>query len=82
VPIIANTTAQPLTTAEQLKPELADQICNGIQWQRSIEYMIANGVSTFVEIGPGKVLSGLIRRINKNVTTLNLGDAEAISNLS
>lgn len=56
VPIIANTTAQPLTTAEQVKTELIRQLCNGVQWQRSIEYMLDNGVSTFIEIGPGKVL--------------------------
>ncbi len=81
VPIIANTTAQPLTTAEQVKAELITQLCHGIQWQRSIEYMVDAGVSTFIEIGPGKVLSGLIKRINKNVNTLNIGDAEAIKSL-
>jgi len=81
IPIIANTTAQPLTTGEQVEAELLRQLCNGIQWQRSIEYMVDNGVSTFVEIGAGKVLSGLIRRINKNVKTLNIGDAAAIRSL-
>jgi [acyl-carrier-protein] S-malonyltransferase len=81
IPIIANTTAQPLTTAEQVKLELTDQLCNSIQWQRSIEYMVNDGVSTFVEIGPGRVLSGLIKRINRDVTTRNIGDAEAIKNL-
>jgi len=82
VPVIANTTAQPLTTAEQVKAELIEQLCNGIQWQRSIEYMVNDGVSTFIEIGPGKVLSGLIKRINKDVNTLNIGDAEAIRSLT
>ena len=82
VPIIANTTAQPLTTAEQVKAELTAQLCNGIQWQRSVEYMVDNGVSTFIEIGPGKVLSGLIKRIDKNVNTLNLSDAETIRRLN
>ncbi len=82
VPIIANTTAQPLTTAEQVKAELITQLCNGIQWQRSIEYMVDDGVSTFIEIGPGKVLTGLIRRINKNVNTLNVGDVQAVKNLT
>jgi len=81
VPIIANTTAQPITGAEEVKVELLRQLCNGIQWQRSIEYMIDNGVSTFIEIGPGKVLSGLTKRIDKNVTNLNLGDAKAIENI-
>ena len=80
-PIIANTTAQPITTAELIKEELLRQLCNGIQWQRSIEYMIEDGVSTFIEIGPGKVLSGLIKRINKDVETLNIGDVPTIKNL-
>ncbi|MFC1897538.1 ACP S-malonyltransferase [Chloroflexota bacterium] len=81
IPIIANTTAQPITTAEQVKVELLNQLCNGVQWQRSVEYMINNGVSTFIEIGPGKVLSGLIRRINKDTETLNIGDTEAIKSI-
>ena len=81
VPIIANTTAQPLTTGEQLKEELLRQLCNSVQWQRSVECMIDNGVSRFIEIGPGKVLTGLIRRINRDVETLNIGDAEAVKQL-
>ena len=80
IPIIANTTAQSITTAEQVKVELLNQLCNGIQWQRSVEYMINDGVSTFIEIGPGKVLSGLIRRINKDANTLNIGDTKDIKN--
>ena len=82
IPIIANTTAQPLTTAEMLKEELIRQLCNGIQWQRSIEYMISNGVSTFIEIGPGEVLTGLTRRINRDVETLNIGDADAVKGIA
>ncbi len=78
VPIIANTTAEPLTTAEAVKEELIRQLCHCVQWQRSIEYMIAEGVATFIEIGPGKVLTGLIRRINKEVRTVNIGDAQAV----
>ncbi|MFQ6122968.1 MAG: ACP S-malonyltransferase [Dehalococcoidales bacterium] len=81
VPIIGNTTAQPLTTAEAVKAELLRQLCNCVQWQRSIEYMANEGVTTFIEIGPGKVLTGLIKRINKEVETINIGDAEAIKNL-
>jgi len=78
IPIIANTTAQPITTAEEVKAELLGQLCNCVQWQRSVEYMINDGVSTSIEIGPGKVLTGLIKRINKSVKTLNIGDAQAV----
>ncbi|MAG15232.1 MAG: [acyl-carrier-protein] S-malonyltransferase [Dehalococcoidales bacterium] len=81
IPAIANTTARPLTTTESVKAELLSQLCNCVQWQRSIEYMITQGVSTFIEIGPGKVLTGLIRRINKKVRTLNIGDAEAVRSI-
>jgi [acyl-carrier-protein] S-malonyltransferase len=82
IPIVANTSAQPLTTTEAVKAELIQQLCHCVQWQRSIEYMIGAGVSTFIEIGPGKVLSGLIKRINKEVRTINLGDAQAITDLT
>lgn len=72
IPIIANTTARPVTTADQVKRELVMQLCNCVLWQRSVEYMIEAGVSTFVELGPGQVLSGLIRRINHKVNTTNI----------
>jgi [acyl-carrier-protein] S-malonyltransferase len=81
IPIIGNTAAQPLTTAESIKEELLRQLCNCIQWQRSVEYMVGDGVSTFIELGPGKVLAGLIKRIDKNVKILNIGDADAIKNI-
>jgi len=82
IPIIGNTTAQPLTTAESVKAELLRQLCNCVQWQRSIEYMVDEGVSTFIEIGPGKVLSGLIKRINRDVKTVNIGDVPAVREFS
>ena len=82
VPIIGNTTAQPLTTAEAIKQELLEQLCNCIQWQRSVEYMVGDGVSTFIELGPGKVLAGLIKRIDKGVKIVNIGDAEAVKSIT
>jgi len=81
-PIIGNTIAQPLATAAAVKEELLYQLCNCIQWQSSVEYMIAQGVSTFIEIGPGRVLAGLIKRIDRNVKILNIGDAESVRNFS
>lgn len=81
IPIIANTSAQPLTTAGEIKDELMRQLCNTVQWQRSVEYMINNGISTFIEIGAGNVLTGLIKRINKNVKTSNISLAGELNNI-
>ena len=77
-PIVANSTAQAITSAEAIKRELLEQFRRPVLWQRSVEYMIENGVTTFVEIGPGRVLTALIRRIDGNANTKNLGDAPSI----
>ncbi|MFC1971959.1 ACP S-malonyltransferase [Chloroflexota bacterium] len=77
IPIIANTTAEPLNMAEEIKEELLRQLCNCVRWQQSVENMIGGGVATFIEIGPGKVLTGLIKRIDRTVNISNIGDAEA-----
>jgi len=81
VPIVVNSTAQPVTTAEGVKEELLRQLCNCVQWQPSVEYMVGEGVSTFIEIGPGQVLSGLIKRISNKVQVLNVSDPESIKAL-
>jgi [acyl-carrier-protein] S-malonyltransferase len=81
IPVIANCTAVPLTTGIEVKMELRHQLTSPLQWQRTIEFMINKGVSTFIEIGPGKVLTGLIRRINREVATVNIGDLEAVRTL-
>ncbi len=81
IPIVANTSAAEITAAEDIKDELLRQLCHSVQWQRSMEYMINSGITGFMEIGPGRVLGGLMRRINRDVKTKNIGDAEAINNL-
>jgi [acyl-carrier-protein] S-malonyltransferase len=81
VPVIANTSARPLTDGRAVKEELMQQLCNSVRWQSSIQYMIEAGVTTFVEIGPGTVLSGLLKRINKDVKALNIGNAAELGNL-
>jgi len=81
VPIIANVTGQPLTDGSQIKDELLKQLCSGVQWQRSVEYMVQQGVGKFIEIGPGKVLAGLIKRISKEAEIVNIGDANAVKGL-
>lgn len=75
VPVVANVTAQPLTAATAIKEELANQMLSCVQWRRSVENMVASGVTTFFEIGHGTVLAGLIKRINANVQITNFGDA-------
>ena len=82
IPVIANTTGEPLTTAEAVKTELRDQLTNPVQWQRTIEYIYGQGVPTIIEIGPGQVLTGLIKRINKEARTSNLNTIESINTLA
>lgn len=82
VPVVGNTTAEPLTTGQQAKEELLKQLCHCVQWQRSIEYMADQGIATFVEIGPGKVLTGLIKRISESARLLNIGSVEAVKSLA
>ncbi|HYP20549.1 MAG TPA: ACP S-malonyltransferase [Chloroflexia bacterium] len=74
VPLVANITGQVLTTAEDIKRELSDQLCTPVAWVASVRQMVEGGVNTFVEIGPGQVLSGLIRRISDDVQVLKLED--------
>lgn len=82
IPIISNVTARPLTDADSIRDELVQQLRNCIQWQGSVEYMMHNGMTTFYEIGPGRVLSGLIRRINSELETSNISGAEDIAELA
>ena len=65
--LISNVTANEVLNKDQLKKLLIDQIESTVRWRESIHYMINNGVNHFIEIGPGKVLSGLVKRINKDV---------------
>jgi [acyl-carrier-protein] S-malonyltransferase len=81
IPVISNVTARPLTDADSIKKELVKQLRNCIQWQGSVEYMVHSGVTIFYEIGPGRVLSGLIRRINSELQTFNISGVEDIAHL-
>jgi [acyl-carrier-protein] S-malonyltransferase len=81
LPVVANVTALPLATAADVKAELINQLTNPVLWQRGVEFMVSQGVDTFIEIGPGKVLAGLIRRINKDVTTRNINDLATAKSL-
>ena len=66
IPYVANVTAQYVTDAESVKPLLEKQVSSSVRWQQSVEMMIADGVDTFIEIGPGKTLSGFMKKINRS----------------
>ena len=76
--IISNVTAQEESDVNKIKPLLVDQIISRVRWRESVEYMIKNGVTDFLEIGPGKVLSGLVKKINKNVRISNINSMKDI----
>jgi [acyl-carrier-protein] S-malonyltransferase len=78
VPVIANGSARPLTSARQAREELLYQLDHPVQWQRSVEHMAGAGVDTFIELGPGQVLTGLVSRIVPGARLLNIDGAAAI----
>ena len=78
VPVVANITGQILTSAEEIRRELADHILRPVQWTGSVLEMVTRGSAAFLEIGPGQVLSGLIRRISQEVAVISLNDGEIV----
>ena len=80
-PVIGNVTAQPLETADEITDELARQIRSSVQWFRTVEYLRDNGVTMFVEIGPGKVLTGLVKRTFAEAEVMNIGTLEELEEL-
>ena len=77
--IISNVTAKEETDVKKIKPLLIDQITSRVRWRESIDYMIKQGVTDFIEIGPGKVLSGLVKKISRDVKTSNINSMEDIT---
>jgi len=78
--IISNVTAKEETDVDKIRPLLIDQITSRVRWRESIDFMIKQGVASFLEIGPGKVLSGLVKKINRNVKVSNINSIEDIIN--
>jgi len=75
VPVVANVVVKPLTDPDEIAARLVEQVTGRVRWRETVEWFAANGVTTLYEIGAGKVLSGLARRINKDVATANVGTA-------
>ena len=80
LPVITNVDAQETTLASDFKSKMPRQIYSSVHWTQTIQNMIANGVDTFIEIGPGKVLAGLNKKISMDITTYNIFDKESLEN--
>lgn len=78
LPVVANATAVPNSDKEQVRQLLVTQVCAPVLWEQSVAGMVALGVTRFVELGPGKVLSGLVKRITKEVEIANIEDCAGI----
>ena len=81
-PLVGNVTARPLTKASQLRTDLQDQLTHRVRWTESIQYMVSQGVRTFIEIGNGSVLSGLLKRIDREVLTYSCGTPADLDRLT
>lgn len=77
-PLITNVGAEAILTGEEARDALIRQVCLPVRWEDSIREMVASGVSTFVEVGPGRVLSGLLRQIDRSVRCFNVEDSASL----
>lgn len=82
IPLIANADARPISTATEARAELVDHLTAGVDWVAAVERMTAAGVDTFIEVGPGRVLTGLIKRIAPDATTIPLDDPSSPERLA
>ncbi len=81
IPYVANVTAEYVRDEREVKGLLERQVSSSVRWQQSVEAMVAAGVDTFIEIGPGKTLSGFMRKINRNVKTVNIERVEDLEKI-
>ncbi len=78
IPLVANVSADYVRDAGSIKKALIDQVCGIVRWENSMKRIIGDGFDTFIEVGPGKVLSGLLKRINREVRVLNVEDKASL----
>jgi [acyl-carrier-protein] S-malonyltransferase len=78
IPVVSDISARALVSAEEIRSELARQLYSSVRWSDTVHKMVSSGVTTFVEIGPGDVLTTLIRRIDRNSQTVSIGDAASL----
>jgi len=78
VPLVTNVDASTIEKGAKVRDALVRQVSAPVRWRESVELLIQNGVDTFVEVGPGKVLSGLVRQINRDARCLNVEDTQSL----
>jgi len=78
VPVISNVNAQPHTTPDQITARLVEQVTSSVRWEESMRYLLAQGYTRFIELGPGAALSGFMKRINKEALMFNVADAASL----
>jgi [acyl-carrier-protein] S-malonyltransferase len=76
--VIANVSARPHTEPPDIRARLTDQVVSSVRWEDSIRYLIEQGFTRFIELGPGTVLSGFVKRIDKNVRTYSVADVPSL----
>jgi [acyl-carrier-protein] S-malonyltransferase len=81
-PLLANADARPLTSGDECRRELVEHLTTGVDWVAAVQRMAADGVTTFVEVGPGRVLTGLIKRIAPDAEAIALDDPSAADRLA
>ncbi len=79
IPVITNVTADYVKSKDEIKPLLIEQVSHSVLWEDTIRRMLSDGVDTFVEVGPGKALSGFIRKITKDVNIYNVEDMTSLN---
>lgn len=79
IPVVANVTARPAENAEHIRKLLVEQVYSPVLWEDTVAYLLGEGVDTFVEIGPGNVLTGLIKKMDKTVKLINIQSLESLS---
>jgi [acyl-carrier-protein] S-malonyltransferase len=78
LPVIANVTAQPHGGAAEIRQRLVEQVTSSVRWEESMRYLLAQGFTQFIELGPGKALSGFMKRIDSNAQMLNVADVASL----
>jgi [acyl-carrier-protein] S-malonyltransferase len=79
VPVVSNVTAQPHAEPESIRARLVEQVTASVRWEESMRYLLAQGFTRFIELGPGTALSGFMKRIDKNAQMLNVADVASLN---